>query len=375
VRIGIDATSLYGHQSGVGRAVRGLIAALAKLDDQNEYLLYCGRQEPVVGELRPNFLWRPQPFDVTSRLRVAWWQQRRLDAGARADGVDLLHCPAYAGPTKGTVPMLLSVYDAHVFTHPRLCSWWNRLHYRYVMPPAMRRASQIIAPSCATRDVLVERLGVREERITVAPLGVGEEFRYVPDEAVLEEVRVALELPQEFFLFVGNVEPRKGVPRLIDAFVQAKRQAKLPHKLVIAGKPGARARTVFDCIKAHDAQANVLCLGFESNECLPHLYNLATAVVCPAPWEGFGFPALEAMACGTPVIANNSGALPEICGDAALLVEPRKIAPLAKAIVRMAKDDDLRRSCFAKGLQQAAQFTWPTTAKIVLAAYEEQKRG
>jgi len=371
LRIGIDATVIYGRYTGVARAVVGLIRGLAEVDDENDYVLYCGRDIPPIGELPANFRWRTRPMDVASRLRVVYWQQSRLDADAREDGVDVLHCPAYVAPMRGRTKTVLSVYDAHVFTHPEYCSWLNRMHYRQVMPHALGRAARIFCPSCATRDVLVQRLRVGESRIVVVPLGVERRFRRILKPDVLGQVRTALELPEHFVLFVGNLEPRKGVPRLLEAFIRARKSAGFPHKLVIAGKPGDSAKAVMHAVEAPHAREHVMALGYVSDACLPHLYNLAAAVICPAPFEGFGFTALEAMACGAPVLANGSGALPEVCGDAALYVQPRHVEPLAEAIRRMLSDEGLRHRLIAQGLTRAERFQWATTARVTLATYEE----
>lgn len=375
MRVGIDATVLHGRYTGVARAVAGLILALAERDDDNDYYLYCGQEIPRLGDLPPSFRWRPMAFPASSRWRTARWQQNDLDPFAQRDRVELLHCPAYVGPTRGRVPLVLSIYDLHVFTHPQYCSWLNRWHYRRVIPSAARRAKAIIVPSDAVAQTVVRRLSVPDRKVHTVRLATESRFRHIQAADILDDVRTALDLPERFFLFVGNIEPRKGVPRMVEAFTRARQRNKLEHKLLLAGKPGVRYREVRKRVQALKAETHVRELGFVGDDVMPHLYNLATAVICPAPWEGFGLPALEAMACGTPVIASNSGALPEVCGDAALMVKADSVAELTEAIGKVAQDAELRYDLRRFGLTRAEQFSWRAHADQALAIYEEAVNG
>jgi glycosyltransferase involved in cell wall biosynthesis len=231
-----------------------------------------------------------------------------------------------------------------------------------------------VAPSEAVKREIVRTLGASEGKLTVAPLGVGEEFLAPTPPRAVEQVRARFGLTDPYFLCVGNLEPKKNLAPTIQAFHLAKRRADLPHRLVLAGGKAWRSGDVEQAIRAAGPNV-VLQTGYVAAEELPALYAGAEALIFWSLAEGFGLPALEAMACGTPVICSDRGALPEVVGDAAVIVPIGAPEDLAEAIVALASDADRRADLAARGRLGAAPFTWRRHADAVLQVYEAAVAG
>jgi glycosyltransferase involved in cell wall biosynthesis len=232
-----------------------------------------------------------------------------------------------------------------------------------------RRAARVIAVSAHTASDVVARLGVPPERVAVVPNAVGEEFRPEPDARVLAEFRAAKGLPERFVLFVGTLEPRKNVAGLLRAFARvAAAEPEVP--LVIAGGKGWLYDEIFALHKQLGLGDRVRFTGYAAAEELPRLYAAATVFVYPSFYEGFGLPPLEAMACGTPVVASNASSLPEVVGEAGLTVDPRDEGALAAALLLLLRDPDRRAALRAAGLARAAGFSWARTVRETRAVYE-----
>ena len=371
MRIGIDAQLLGGCESGVEVCIRNLIRGLALADAENEYVIYTQRGIP--------------PLDVGENSRVTirhtrWpnrfrparilWQQAALPHILSRDGIDLLHAPGYVMPRICPCPALVTVYDVIAIKFPELCKRTNALHYGLMLPRTLRRAARILAASERTRDDLVALLDADPERIEVVYPGVDEAFQPVEDPERLAEVRTRLGLPERFILFVGNIEPKKNLPTLIRAFALLKRHRRIPHRLVIAGKKGWKCGDVFRAVRDEGLESEVIFPGYVPLENLPALYSMAELFAFPSLYEGFGLPPLEAMACGTPVVASNAGALPEVLGDAALQVDPLDVDALQKVIHKILTNQFLRRHLSEAGRKRAARFTWAENARKTIAAYE-----
>jgi glycosyltransferase involved in cell wall biosynthesis len=232
---------------------------------------------------------------------------------------------------------------------------------------SLRSSMLVIADSEATKRDLVSRLGIAGDRIRVVYLGVGPEFHPVSDG---DEARMRLRLPQRYLIYVGRLEPRKNVKRLIQAYALARRQG-VDIPLVLAGQPSWLYRDVLELPRKLGIEEHVLVTGFVPYEDLPAVYSLAVAVLFAPLYEGFGLPVLEAMACGTPVVTSNVSSPPEIAGHAALLVDPLDVEELAAAIVRVADERELRERLAAAGPRRASAFSWARTARETVAVYEE----
>ena len=399
--IAYNAALLREPYSGVEVIIDETLRALAR-HGTLPYRVYLSR-----GDVRP---WPPCDRvrvladcpAVHSRLRRILWEQAELPRRLRRDGVRVLHAPAYVAPLRARCPVVLTVHDLHVFTHPQYCTLANRLHYRLCMPASIRRAAAIIVYTDHVRRALVARFPETATRISVIPPGVPERFLRRPSATDLEAVRVRYHLPPRFLLFVGDLAPRKNLPGLLAAFqllmnesmesepsernratgwrshiaetVQnvwerhpvARKDAVTPN-LVIAG--AAQGGPDLARLAAREGLAGCMHLpGYVAADDLPALYACADALVCPSFDEGFGLPALEAMASGCPVVCGPGGPA-EVCGDAAVLCDPADPASIAAAIRSAQADPAQRAARIAAGLRRAGEFRWERHVAELEALY------
>lgn len=366
MRVALDARKI--DDFGIGTYIQGLLEALPGVGRPEALVAYLpvGRQPSAAGAAAwgARARWRPvaaRPYSVSEL-----WQ---LALAARRDHADLYHAPHYVCPPFLPCPAVVTVHDLiHLRFPPRHHHPVAPLYARLMLRLAVRRGRRLITVSESTRRDLVERLGARPERIRVIPNGVGAPFEPAdaperPDPALL-----GLGVEPPYFLFVGNPLPHKNVAGLLDAF------AGLPPalgRLVLVGiQPAARAR-VDGLSAARGLGDRVRTLAPVPAAILAHLYQSARAVVCPSLWEGFGLAALEAMACGAPVLAANRGGLPEVVGDAGLLVDPTNVDALREGMYTLAVQEPLRAALRARGLARARAFSWRHVAEATVAVYQE----
>jgi glycosyltransferase involved in cell wall biosynthesis len=304
-------------------------------------------------------------------FRDLWWHQAGVVRAARRAGCVLLHLPADLGPIRGRFPLVLTVHDLAVLRFPQLFRPWHGGYARFVLPRVARRARVVIAVSAATKQDVVELLGVPEERVRVILNGLPPAIGPVPaDSARAHGVRARYALPERFVLTVGSVEPRKNLRRLIEAIgLVAERPTGRDVALVHAGPAGWLSRDIPDLVRAH-GNGRVRFLGPVATEDLAVLYSLARCCAYPSLWEGFGFPVLEAMASGCPVLTSNVSSLPEVAGDGALLVEPTSTEDIADGLARLWTDDRLREQLIQRGVERAKPFTWERAAAETAAVYD-----
>lgn len=259
--------------------------------------------------------------------------------------------------------VVLTVHDLSPQMMPQYYNWKARTWHWFInVPKLLQRANRLIAVSEFTRTSLVQKLGIAPEKITVAPLGVDHE-NYRPNLSIerLRATRNKYGLPGDFVLFVGTVEPRKNLPKLIEAF----EQIKVPMSLVIAGRLGWKYSALLEQIARSPKQRSIRLLGYVPEADKPYIMKLARVFAYPSLYEGFGLPVLEAMAVGTPVLTSNVTSLPEVAGDAALLVNPYNVSDLAKGISQLHTDNQLREYYIAKGIDRSQQFTWAKCAAMI----------
>ena len=312
-----------------------------------------------------------------------------LPRQARRAGIDLFHAPAYVAPPRLACPLVLSLYDLHVYTHPRFCSRANRLHYRARLPGSIRRAAAIIVPSRATRDMLAARFPEAATKTRVVPLGVAPPYFEPVPPGILERVRARYRLPPRFLLSVGDPSPRKNIDGIRRAWTLLHASHPDLH-LVLAGAPprrpiwnsgrqeGARSPQQFpdflsSLFKKYgdaplDQRSRPHTIGYVDEADLPALYALAEALVFPSFDEGFGLPVLEAMAAGCPVVCSG-GAAREFAGDAACYCDPRDPGTIADALRPLLDHPALRQEMIARGRRQAADYTWERAAAATEAVY------
>lgn len=370
--VAIDYTAAYEQGGGIGRYVRELCAALARLDSATDYRLFvAGAQHTSLpAPPGPNFTWHPSR--ITPRTWARIWHRGRvpLPIETVVGRVALYHATDFTlPPALPQTRTLLTVHDLSFVRVPETASPPLKAYLDAVVPRSVRSADHVLADSQATRDDLVALYDVPESKITVLLSGVDARFAPVSDDAELSRVRQRYALPHTpFILSVGTVQPRKNYARLIEALAQLRAEYPALH-LVIAGGRGWLEDPIYESLDRLNLRGAVTFTGFADDADLPALYTLARAVALPSLYEGFGLPVLEAMACGTPVVTSTISSLPEVAGDAALLVDPLDIDALAAALRQLLADESLRAGLRARGLARAATFTWERSARQLLEVY------
>jgi len=371
LRIGIDYTAAVRQGAGIGRYTRELVRALAKLNRGHDYVLFAaaGGQRLADAGWPPNFQMRSVP--LSDRALAILWHRLQLPLWVElvTGSVDIFHSPDFVLPPVRRAKTLVTVHDLSFMRYPQCADANLRAYLNKVVPRSVHRANLVLADSQSTKDDLVELLGVEPARIEVVYPGVEERFHPIENQAILEQVRKRYNLPPRFVLGLGTLQPRKNFTRLIEAFADL-RFAICDLHLVIAGGKGWLYEEIFATVEQLGLEEKVIFPGFVADQDLPALYNLADLFVFPSLYEGFGLPPLEAMACGTPVITSDASSLPEVVGEAGLIVEATDVEDLAEAMKRVLEDDALQEEMIARGLEQARKFTWEEAASKLLSLYE-----
>ncbi len=363
MRIGIDGRYVQDYFPGIGRYTYSLVRALGAVDQSDEYVVYF---DPRQANSRYDLNALEQG---TVRLRpvhapaFSLVEQIVLPLAAHHDRVDVFHSPYYVKPYALPCPSVVTIHDAIGARHPQL---FSSLKARLSFTPAMRLAiltsRAVIVPSRAALDDLVRFFGVAIERAAVIYEGADELSAETPS---VRAVGALDEVPARFLLFVGANKPHKNLVRLLRAYAQAGIE---PH-LVVVGREDPRFPEARREVKALGLKDRVHFRGEVSDDVLRQLYGSADALVLPSLVEGFGLPALEALACGTPVICSDAGSLPEVVGDAALTFDPTSVQEMSAALVAISRDPSLRADLARRGRQRARCFSWKRAAIETLELY------
>jgi len=365
--IAVDASrTLPAFRTGTEQYSVFLLRALMTLETPHQWLLYAPGPPPDdLLPLPPRWEWRTIPFPrLWTHLRLSWEMVRHRP--------DALFVPAHVVPIIHPRATVVTIHDLGYCRFPEAHTASSRRYLDWSTRWSARAARRVIAVSGATRDDLVTMLAVPEEKITVVHHGVRPVVDRMSDDVVrATEERLGITRP--YVLFLGTVQPRKNLQRLIGAFRQVV-DAGLPHTLVIAGRMGWLAEPISAAVAACGLTARVHFVGYVADDDLPALYTGATAFAFPSLSEGFGMPALEALSYGVPVVASSTTSLPEIVGDAGLLVDPLDESALGAALVRALADATLRARLAIAGPERAAHFSWERCARETLAVLEGAAR-
>ncbi|NLE76889.1 MAG: glycosyltransferase family 4 protein [Chloroflexi bacterium] len=370
MRIGFDARMVYYSQAGISQYILRLLQSLQRLDcGESEFVLLQSRKDPrnlvTCDRFRRVSLWTPSHHPL---------EQWTLPLEIQGLHLDVLHSPDFIPPFRCNCKSVITVHDLAFLLYPHFLTKESARYYGQI-DQAVRRADHIIAVSEATRRDIMERLGASANKITVIHEAADPMFRPLDRQAALERIRERHPVGEEFILFVSTIEPRKNVPTLLRAYRQFRDDYKQDVKLVFAGSRGWLFDDVFALVEQLGLAPHCVFLGRVDSEDLVHLYNAARVLVQPSYYEGFGLPPLEAMACGTPVIVSNVSALPEVVGDAGILVNPNSVDELAVALWRMLNDEPLRQQFVVKGLARAKSFSWEKAAEKTLEVYRRLANG
>ncbi len=372
-RIAIDYTPAYEQGGGIGRYVRELTSALSKLDTTTNYKLFVLGAHPNDLPERPNtnFVWKP------TRLPPRWsarlWHRARLPIPVElfTGRVELFHATDFVlPPTLPATKTLLTVHDLSFIRVPDTASPPLKAYLDTVVPRSVNQADHILADSQATKDDLIELYGTSESKITVLLSGVDERFKPVTESQSLKKILAKHGLSNKVYLLsVGTVQPRKNYSRIIHALARLREQGLDIHYAIVGGK-GWLEDEMYQTIEDTRLQDYVHVLGFVDDEDLPALYTGSESLIITSLYEGFGLPILEAMACGTPVITSNLSSLPEVAGEAAILVDPLDINAITDAIYAVLTDSVKRNHMVEAGYQQVTHFTWERSATHLKSIYD-----
>jgi len=374
MKICLDLSPAVHHHAGLGRYAQELLLALAAADGQNEYVVFYNN--PAAARVDPTLNHFSQ---ITTPLSYKPWRLSamlahftRFSQDYLFPGVDLFHATDHLLPHFRRIKSVFTLHDLIFLFHPETHKPMNRWFLTLMMPRFLRAADAVIAVSECTKRDAIRFYSIPEEKITVIYEGVSPRFRPANPEAV-RAVREKYGLPERFILYVGTIEPRKNLTTLLEAFHHLLATRDL--RLVFVGKKGWLYEGFFRRLRELGLEDRVIFTGYVPDEDLPAIYSAADLFVFPSLYEGFGLPVLEAMACGTPVVCSNTSSLPEVAGDAAILVDPTDVRALAGAMERVLTDEHLRAEIYAKGLGRARQFTWAKAAQETLKVYLEVIRG
>ena len=366
LRVGVDGRALTSPAAGVRRYARELLRSLVSLGEDLDVIALGGDPGAVPDGVSHVEESAHPPTNLG-------WSLVGLPHAAQRARLDVLHAPAYTAPLWGAPPVVLTIHDVSYARHPEWYPYRRDAVRRAFYRRSARRARLVLTDSEFSASEIVAAYGIPQERITVVPLGV--DARFSPSASTN-----GCELPQEisgpFVLHVGDLHERRNLPTVVDAVLAARRHfgGASAVSLVLAGVDRGVGDGLCEIAAEADMPEAVVKLGPVSEELLLSLYRCASALVYPSLYEGFGLPTLEAMACGTPVIASRAASIPEVVGDAAILLDPTDVNAWADAIVNVVNDDDRRGQLRAKGLKRATEFTWTRTAQLTLDAYRKAIR-
>jgi len=368
MHIGIDCRLPFYQMGGISRYTIHLIQALAAIDVENRYTIFHSRKDgrsylPSAPNFQRQNLW------TSCHHR---WERPLLAAELLPHRLDVLHSPDFIPPLAGAKRFIITVHDLNFIFYPEFLTVDSLRYYRDQIGAAVAKADHISADSHATRQDLIEQVGATPEKISAIHLAANPLYErpFPPDE--IQATLRQYNLPAGFVLAVGTLEPRKNLPMLIRAYKQMMVETAVDIPLILVGGKGWIYDEIFAVIAALGLQGQVRHLSGLSDEQLGHLYHAAGVLVTPSTYEGFGLPALEAMHCGCPVIVSSCGSLPEVVGEAGILLAPDDESAWAEAMHQVLTDSVLRERLVANGRSQAATFTWEKTARATLALYAGQ---
>ena len=362
------------RQAGISRLIHATIQGLQAVDAENEYIVYVGDRGIPDGYLTGDH-WHAavSRLPTSNRVLRILWEQTVLPWSVVHTGADVLHAMAFVGPLVCPRPMVVTVYDLSFLLFPAAFNRLNRLYLSTMAPASVRKANRVIAISESTKRDLVRLTGVSAAHVDVVYPGLEPTIRRVDDASALAAFRQRHNLPDHFVLFVGTLEPRKNAAALVRAYSLLRKSGAISQALVLAGGKGWRYDSVFAAIEESGVAQDIILPGYVSHDELPLWYSAADLFVYPSLYEGFGLPVLEAMACGTPVITSTASSLPEVAGEAGILVDPSDFGALADAMAQVLSSDSRRVDMCERGLARAATFTGERMARSTRDVYSRAR--
>jgi glycosyltransferase involved in cell wall biosynthesis len=368
MRVGFDATSLTLRRSGIGRYTLELARALMRYEPTLELKLMAHKS--LSSDLVDDPIARlPRIGGPGMPAKVAWMQSiLPLTVGPRT--VDLCHFTNYHAALASRVPFVVNVHDMSLMTMPGGHPLKRVISMRPLLRAVARRSAAVLTLTESARQDAIEHLGLSAAKVRVVPAAAAPGFGRIDDAARLEEVATRLGVKNGCLLFVGTIEPRKNLPRLLDAFARLRAQG-IDRQLVICGGKGWKSTDIEPAVERFGLARAVVFTGYVPDSDVVALLNLCGAFVYPSLYEGYGLPIIEALACGAPTVTSNRGATAEVAGDAALLVDPEDVDSLASALALALTHAPTRERLRAAGMRRSAEFSWERAAHETVAIYRD----
>ncbi len=364
MRIGINADVLDRSFGGISKYTHNLIKNLLRVDKKNEYVLIHNRKNSnPLYNLGEEIILPGYPVKDTIKNLFLYPNL------VKKEKLDIIHDTNQVGPFlfKLRAKTVQTIHDLTALKYPHLHKSYVAFGHGFLLPRIIKNVDHFVADSQSTKDDIIKHLHVSENKIDVAYAGIDDSYRVLRN---TEKVLRKYKIDYPFLLHVGVIEPRKNLVRLVRVFNQLRKVNK-KYKLVLVGPRGWKSRKVFETIKKYNLQKHIIFIGKVPEPDLPLFYNSADFSVYSSIYEGFGMPVVEAMACGCPVITSNISSLPEIAGNAAILVNPFSAKSIFSAMQTLIEDESLRKKLSKRGLEQSKKFSWEKCAKQTLNVYEK----
>lgn len=353
MKIGIDIQTTLGQKTGFGFYVENLVRHLKKYNHTNQYKLY-----------KPD---SSVDFNAPKRFR---WDQFVFPNMAKKDHVDILHQPCFSAPVWYRGKIVVTIHDLIAIKFGQDIPFYSRQFFGKWMPFSYRYADRIIAISEHTKKDIINILKIPEEKITVIYEAADEACKFVTDKKIINRVKEKYNITGDYLIHIGTINPRKNLEFLIKVFSQVVKTHP-DMKLVITGKKGWYYEGLFELVEKLDLAKSVVFTGYIEDEEKPALYTGAKIFLFPSIYEGFGLPILESMACRTPVISSNTSSLPELMGDAGILLDPKDKTGWVNEINRLLSNETLRQKFIDKSSHQLGKFSWDKCAKETIKVYKD----
>ena len=377
MKIGIEGQRLYRKKKhGMDMVALELIKGLQEIDATNEYVVFVKPDEdnnciPTA----PNF----KIVELKSNFGYPGWEQIALPKAAEEEGCDLLHCTSNTGPLFSKVPLITTLHDIiyleSISLFKREGTWYQKLgnmYRRWSVPTVIRKSKKVITVSNYEKNRIRSYFNLQEQQLTAIYNGVGEHFAPITDRQFLDKVKSKYQLPDSFFFFLGNTDPKKNTKGVLDAFGRFREVSPRPQKLVMLDYDERALMRLLEDLGIPELRKHIQLLGYVPNTELPAIISQCQVFLYPSLRESFGIPILEGMACGVPVITSNTSSMPEVAGtEAALIVDPFQPESIAQAMEQLIKNEALASMLREKGIDRAKDFSWKTMALNVLALYRE----
>lgn len=373
MRIGINTLFLRpGKVGGTETYLRNLIQELILLDKENQYVLFTNQESAKSFNPLPSS-WQEVVCDISSRVKPyrVYWEQRVLPRKAEELKIDVLHSPGYVSVTRGNFAKVVTIHSMHYYYTPEFFSFPKRWYWKYWIPKSARVSDIVISVSESLSKDISTIMKIPKDRIRTTPLAVSPVFSITKTKDEIDRFLKNIKISQPYLLCVATFNRHKNLIPLVRSFSKMKQQYTCPHQLVLVGIKTDYFEQVNAEIQKSDYKNDIHVLSPYPNEELPLLYQGADLFVLLSLVEGFGLPVLEAMAGGTPVLCSNRTSLPEVAGDAAILVDPEDESAIVTSLINLLQNPELRKSLSEKGKEQVKKFSWRKTAELTLSAYQD----